>query len=30
MDALQLTIDALNTATPNVAHLMVDIYIHRQ
>ena len=25
-----LGIDALNTAPPNLAHLMADIYIHRQ
>ena len=24
----QLTIDALNTATPNLAHLMPDLYIY--
>ena len=26
----QLSIDALNTATPNLAHLMADISIYRQ
>ena len=26
----QLSIDALNTATPNFAHLMADLYIYRQ
>ena len=26
---LQLSIDALNTATPNLAHLMADVYIYR-
>ena len=25
---LQLTMDALNTAIPNLAHLMADLYIH--
>ena len=25
---LQLSIDALNTATPNLAHLMADLYIY--
>ena len=25
-----LSIDALNTATPNLAHLMADLYIYRQ
>ena len=26
----QLSIDALNTATPNLAHLMADLSIYRQ
>ena len=26
---LQSSIDALNTATPNLAHLMADLYIYR-
>ena len=26
---LQLSIDALNTTTPNLAHLMADLYIYR-
>ena len=26
----QSSIDALNTATPNLAHLMADLYIYRQ
>ena len=25
---LQLSIDALHTATPNLAHLMADLYIY--
>ena len=27
---LQSSIDALNTATPNLAHLMADLYIERE
>ena len=26
---LQLSIDTLNTATPNLTHLMADLYIYR-
>ena len=26
---LQLSIDALSTTTPNLAHLMADLYIYR-
>ena len=26
----QLSIDALNTTTPNLTHLMADLYIYRQ
>ena len=30
MDPPQSSIDALITATPNLAHLMADVYIYRQ
>ena len=29
IDPPQLSIDACNTATPNLAHLMADLYIYK-